>query len=205
PVKAWIPHRNDRLNTLMRLEGRGTWWTKGCTQCHEENPTWRCEDCFGGRLLCTSCVIENHRDEPLHLLQVIFDGFFHPRTVRDLGLVYQIGHPPGETCDWVRLTRAGKDFVVLHNNGIHVIDIEFCGCAGAPSEVDQLLNIGWYPATSKEPGTAASLCLLRRFHKLNLQARVTAYDFYNTLQLLTNGSGLKKPPVRLRPVLKLTY
>ncbi|KAJ7794870.1 hypothetical protein B0H14DRAFT_2276544, partial [Mycena olivaceomarginata] len=39
--------------------------------------------------------------------------------------------------------------------------------------------------------------LLRRFHKLNLQARVPAYDFYNTLVILTNAAGSKKLPNRL--------
>jgi hypothetical protein len=95
----------------------------------------------------------------------------------------------------VHLTPPVKDFVVLHDNGIHVIDIEFCNCEGSPSQVDQLINIGWFPATSLSPATAASLSLLRRFHALNLQARVPAYDFYNALVLLRHGSGIKKPPV----------
>ncbi|KAJ7727865.1 hypothetical protein B0H14DRAFT_3518738 [Mycena olivaceomarginata] len=89
------------------------------------------------------------------------------------------------------------DFVVLHDNGIHVLNIDFCCCAGAPSEVAQLLNIGWFPATHKDPSTAATLGMLRCFHKLNLQARLPAYDYYNTLLLLSNGAGLKKVPNRL--------
>ncbi|KAJ7809582.1 hypothetical protein B0H14DRAFT_1497584, partial [Mycena olivaceomarginata] len=88
-------------------------------------------------------------------------------------------------------------FVVLDNNGIHVIDIDFCSCPNSPSDVAQLLNIGWYPATFKNPSTAATLGLLRRFHTLNLQAQVPAYDFYNSLVLLTNGSELKTIPNRL--------
>ncbi|KAF8176874.1 hypothetical protein K438DRAFT_1588036 [Mycena galopus ATCC 62051] len=197
PVKSWIPHRDDILDGLIRLEGRGIWWTEGCSRCREPNAAWRCEDCFGGRLLCTSCIMEKHRNEPLHLLQEWEDGFFQPRTTRALGLRYQLGHSRGEECPWVRLTHSRKDFVVLHNNGIHVIDVDFCGCSNAPKEVDQLLNIGWYPATSREPSTAASLSLLRRFHKLNLQARVPAYDFYNTLVQLTNAAGLNTLPNRL--------
>ncbi|KAF7375071.1 CxC2 domain-containing protein [Mycena sanguinolenta] len=88
-------------------------------------------------------------------------------------------------------------FVVLHNNGIHVINLDFCSCPNSPTHVDQLLNIGWYPATHDSPATAATLSLLRRFHLLNLQARVAAYDFYNTLVVLGNGSGLGNPPNRL--------
>jgi hypothetical protein len=86
--------------------------------------------------------------------------------------------------------------VVLHDNGIHVLDVDFCCCTDAPSHVAQLLNIGWFPATHKDPSTAATLSMLRRFHKLNLQARLPAYDFYNTLVILSDGAGLRKPPVR---------
>jgi hypothetical protein len=125
------------------------------------------------------------------------DGFFHPRTPRDLGLTYQLGHFSGEECEFGRLNLPVKGFTVLHNNGIHVVDINFCGCPEAPRLADQLLDIGWYPATTKDPSTAATVSLLRHFHKLNLQARVTAYDFYNALLLLTNAAGLKKIPVRV--------
>ncbi|KAJ7839467.1 hypothetical protein B0H14DRAFT_2309591, partial [Mycena olivaceomarginata] len=60
---------------------------------------------------------------------------------------------------------------VLHNNGIHMLNVDFCLCTGAPSELDQLINVGWYPATHKEPSTAATISPLRHFHKLILQAR----------------------------------
>ncbi|KAJ7486367.1 hypothetical protein B0H11DRAFT_1721743 [Mycena galericulata] len=190
---------------LLRLKGRGAWWSNGCARCGDRTPNWRCQDCFGNRMLCTACMIEKHRDEPLHLFEEWEEDYFHPRTTRDLGLRFQIGHPAGQDCPFVHLARptkkkkheVEKGFVVLHDNAIHILDVDFCGCPGSPSEADQLFNIGWYPATPKEPSTAATLSLLRRFHKLNLQARLPAYDFYNTLVLLTNAAGLIKVPNRL--------
>ncbi|KAJ7821558.1 hypothetical protein B0H14DRAFT_3471465 [Mycena olivaceomarginata] len=107
-----------------------------------------------------------------------------------------IGHPFGEDCPFNYLGQS-RTFVVLHNNGIHTLDVDFCSCRGAPCEVDQLLNVGWYPATHQNPSTAATVSLLRRFHKLNLQARLPAYDFYNTLVLLTNATHSKMVPNRL--------
>ncbi|KAJ7118695.1 hypothetical protein C8R43DRAFT_1091016 [Mycena crocata] len=196
-VKAWIPLRDSYADAMMKQQGRGPWWQKGCAHCGEADPQWRCEDCFANRLLCASCVVERHRDEPLHFLQEWEDGFFHGRTLKDLNIRYQIGHWAGEACPLVHLSSGLKGFVVLHDNGIHTVDIDFCNCEGAPSDVDQLINIGWFPATSKEPSTAATFSLLRRFHLLNLQARVPAYDFYNTLVLLRNGAGLTKLPSRL--------
>jgi hypothetical protein len=126
--------------------------------------------------------------------QVWEDNYFQGRTTRDLKIRYQIGHPLGEDCPLGYLNST-RGFVVLHDNGIHVLDIDFCCCAGAPSEVAQLLNVGWFPATHKDPSTAATLGMLQRFHKLNLQARLPAYDYYNTLLLLSNGAGLKNVPV----------
>ncbi|KAJ7815837.1 hypothetical protein B0H13DRAFT_2242544 [Mycena leptocephala] len=194
---TWIPSRDISLDGLLRQEGRGAWWMRGCAQCQESNPSWRCEDCFGGRLLCIACVTDKHQDEPLHILQEWQGGFFRPRTTRDLGLTYQLGHLPREECEFGRLTLPVKGFTVLHNNGIHIVDINFCGCPGAARPLDQLLDVGWYPATTKDPSTAATISLLRRFHKMNLQAHLPAYDFYNALVLLTNGAGLRKIPNRL--------
>jgi predicted nucleic acid-binding Zn finger protein len=197
------------LDGLFQLKGRA-WWSNGCVVCKHPNATWRCQDCFGNRLLCGACVVEKHRDEPLHFLEVSSDvvlgnlltsvqewedGYFQFRTIKDdLKLTYQIGHPLGEDCKSNYLGRT-RSIVVLDNNGIHVVNVDFCSCPGAPSEVAQLLNIGWYPATHTEPSTAATVSLLRRFHKLNLQAQVPAYDFYNTLVILTNTAGSKKLPV----------
>ncbi|KAJ7749127.1 hypothetical protein B0H16DRAFT_1319479, partial [Mycena metata] len=190
----WIPKRDQYADALIQREGRGPWWSEGCAGCDTPSPTWRCEDCFGNRMLCRACVTQRHRDEPLHILQEWQDGFFHSRGSKDLGLRFQIGHRKGEDCPLVPLTPV-NDFVVLDNNGIHEINIDFCGCLGAPCQVAQLLNVGWYPATSKDPQTVATLSLLRRFHTLNLQARLPAYDFYNSLALLRNGSGLRATPV----------
>jgi hypothetical protein len=85
--------------------------------------------------------------------------------------------------------------VILDNNGIHQVSADFCGCIGAPSSVHQLVNIGWFPATLKEPETCATLSVLRRFHTLNLQARLPAYDFYSALEVLSDRAGMKKIPV----------
>ncbi|KAJ7191702.1 hypothetical protein GGX14DRAFT_537830 [Mycena pura] len=156
---------------------------------------YRCQDCFAGRLFCAKCIVERHRDEPLHIIQKWEDGWFQPCALKSLapGLRYQIGHPPGEECDF----RDGpKKIVVIDNNAIHQLSIDFCGCIDAPSKVEQLINVGWFPATVKEPETCATLSILRRFHALNLQGRVPAYDFYSALEVLSDGAGIRDLPDR---------
>ncbi|KAJ7846077.1 hypothetical protein B0H14DRAFT_2584366 [Mycena olivaceomarginata] len=143
PIKTWIPCRDDYCDTLLKLKGRSPWWSEGCAICKEANPTWRCEDCFGNRLLCQVCIVEKHKDEPLHQFQEWEGGYFHSRTTQDLGLHYQIGHPFSADCPFNYLGGPSKSFVVLHNNGIHTINVDFCCCLQVPSEVNQLLNVGY--------------------------------------------------------------
>ncbi|KAJ6448048.1 hypothetical protein C8R47DRAFT_971630 [Mycena vitilis] len=189
--------RNAFQDALLRREGRGPWWSKGCASagCLEIKGEFRCEDCFGGRLLCHNCIVERHRDEPLHLLQRWEGGRFKPCPLRTIApdLRFQIGHPPGEECDFCD---GPHQFVVIDNNGIHETAVDFCGCIGAVSVNDQLLNIGWFPATTKSPETCATLSVLRRFHTLNLQGRVPAYDFYGALQVLSDRAGMRDVPDR---------
>ncbi|KAJ7183998.1 hypothetical protein B0H12DRAFT_1040508, partial [Mycena haematopus] len=189
----FIPLRNAFQDALLRREGRGPWWTKGCMQdgCIEPNALYRCEDCFGSRVLCGRCIVDRHRDEPLHIKWT--DQYFQPCMLSSLDpyLRFQLGHPPGESCDF----RQARTMVVLENNGIHEVKVDLCGCLGAPSIIDQLMNIGWFPATVKEPETCATLSLLRRFHTLNLQGRVPAYDFYNALEVLSDRAGMRDLPV----------
>ncbi|KAJ7439837.1 hypothetical protein FB451DRAFT_1344179 [Mycena latifolia] len=195
-TKKKKPPRNLESDGLLRREGRGPWWAKGCMApgCLDLAAEYRCEDCFGGRLLCKSCMVDRHRDEPLHIIQRWLDEYFQPCSLGTLdpGLRSEIGHPPGEECDF----RKHQKFVMLDNNAIHKLEVDFCGCLGSPSVRDQLLNIGWFPATTKEPETAATLLLLRRFHALNLQGRVPAYDFYNALEVLSECAGMIEVPDR---------
>ncbi|KAJ7185969.1 hypothetical protein C8R46DRAFT_880838 [Mycena filopes] len=193
----FIPKRNEFQDGLLRREGRGPWWSKGCMSptCLEMAADYRCEDCFGGRLLCKSCIVERHRDEPLHLLQKWTDRYFQPCSLAKIapGLRYQIGHPPGEDCGY---SNGPHKFVIMDNNAIHKVTVDFCGCIGADSVNDQLLNIGWFPATVKQLETCTTISLLRRFHTLNLQGRVPAYDFYNSLEVLSDRAGMVDVPDR---------
>lgn len=122
---------------------------------------------------------------------------FQRTTLRDEGLVIQLGHPPGEACACYTTV---NEFVVLHVNGIHVLPVRFCACDkvhthGSPRQ--QLLRRQWFPATFEQPQTSATLRLLEHFHLQTLQGKVTIYDYYSALQKLTDNTGLLKVPVRI--------
>ncbi|KAJ7017384.1 hypothetical protein C8F04DRAFT_1200656 [Mycena alexandri] len=115
---------------------------------------------------------------------------FVPTSLKALGLHVQFGHPPGEPCD--SPTPAHTDFIVLEENGIHEVTVDYCGCersadAGPPDI--QLLRGGWYPASEKRPQTCMTLNALNHFHVQTLQAKTTMYDYYQTLEKLTRNDG----------------
>jgi hypothetical protein len=71
PLKAWIPHRDAYLYTLLELDGPGSHLITHCHGCNAAaDDLIRCVDCFGGFLYCGACTISNHHATPLHCLEV---------------------------------------------------------------------------------------------------------------------------------------
>ncbi|KAJ7898154.1 hypothetical protein B0H14DRAFT_3080805 [Mycena olivaceomarginata] len=158
---------------------------------------------FGGVLLCKACVVDKHVELPLHVIYEWNGIFFTKSLLRDAGLHIQFSHLPRERCAHPQPGNAG--FVVLHDNGIHTVNIDFCGCDSAmrADPYIQLLRAGWYPATDERPQTAVTFSILDTFYLHTLQAKTTAYDFYAVLERLTDATGLK-PPNRYQVFLRMT-
>lgn len=93
-----------------------------------------------------------------------------------------------------------KEFVVLHTNGIHHVSVDYCGCTPT---VDipkvpiwtQLIRVGWYPATTIDPQTCATFDLMKSFHLLSLQGKISHYHYYKALHYRTENSGILHVPV----------
>jgi CxC2 like cysteine cluster associated with KDZ transposases len=128
--------------------------------------------------------------------------FFQRTTLRDQGLRIQLGHAYNRACP-TRLA-AHSNFRVIHSNGIHHVAIDQCRCQNVDLHV-QLLRIGWWPATPLDPKSAATFEVLRHFHLLNLQGKVTGYSFYQALEYQTDNTGLDPPPVCPALILPLHY
>jgi hypothetical protein len=109
---------------------------------------------------------------------------------------YQLGHPSGESCLTAAQTRGS--FTVIHTNGIHTVNVRFCGClkqgiTDSEKPVDkqvQLLEIGWWPATCLDPRSAVTFDVLKQFQLLNLHGSLAALEYYRALHDLTDGDGL---------------
>lgn len=57
----------------------------------------------------------------------------------------------------------------------------------------------WWPASTEKPRSAATFQLLKQFQTLSLQGKLAVYDYYKSLELVTDGSGLDKIPVSYCP------
>lgn len=119
--------------------------------------------------------------------------YFEPTTLQAVGLVFQLGHPPGQCCPAPAL--APRSFLVIDTNGFHPVTVQYCQCSGEAQtgiRIQQLLRNKLYPATLDDPSMCCTFDTLNTFHLLTLQSKITAYDFYLTLQKLTDCVGLSK-------------
>lgn len=79
-------------------------------------------------------------------------------------------------------------------SGVHAVCVRFCRCRFLGEDI-QLLRYRWYPATSTKPQTVFTLDLLNTFHLLTLQGKLSAYDFYLSIERKTNNAGTLDIPV----------
>ncbi|KAJ7888644.1 hypothetical protein B0H14DRAFT_2562220 [Mycena olivaceomarginata] len=124
-----------------------------------------------------------------------FSTYFVRRSLKDLGLVIQLGHPAGTSCP--NSTKAHKDFVLIDVTGVHEIALNYCLCDSNIKERQQLMRVCWWPATARAPQTCATFAVVRLFRTLNCLGKVSAHDFLKSLELLTNNDGLVPVPLRL--------
>ncbi|KAJ7022824.1 hypothetical protein C8F04DRAFT_970935 [Mycena alexandri] len=159
---------------------------------------FRCGKC-GVFLQCKECCLERHILTPLHFLEEWTGEFWTRTTLKDLGLIYQLGHE-GRRCKFPQ--PFVRSLTVIDITGIHEIRYRFCACSRSDNTTNlkQLLRNAWYPASFTDPDTCATFKVLDMFRLLNVVANVNGRDFVTTLERLTDATaktGLRWMP-RLR-------
>jgi hypothetical protein len=163
-----------------------------CTSCNSTNfPLYRCRSCQTTGLYCSSCTVKWHSRHPLHQLEEWTGTFFRKARLADLGLRVQLGHR-GSACPAPQKSR--RKFCVIHSNGFHSLDVDFCGCPSAPLPFIQIIHFRWFPTSFQFPQTGITFEALNLFHLLTLQGKLTAYDFYYSMVYLTDNYGLSNRP-----------
>lgn len=120
---------------------------------------------------------------------------FERVSLRSLGLKLQLNHA-GLHCQCP--VSSHVDLVVLHTNGIHSVNIQYCGCSRAIPQHLQLLRRRLYPGSQITVKTCATFSLLRQFHKLAWTTKASTYDFYRALEKSTCNTGLNTPKSRYK-------
>ncbi|KAJ7496076.1 hypothetical protein B0H11DRAFT_1716264 [Mycena galericulata] len=148
---------------------------------------FRCVDC-GEFLQCQECCIARHQLTPLHLLEEWTGDFWTATTLRQLGLVYQLGHQ-GRPC--AVPVPAVRSMVVLDTNGIHRVSYRYCGCnqGRGVRNLSQLMRNAWYPASLTDPTTCATYKVLEMFRLMTVIGNVNARDFVTALERRTDALG----------------
>ncbi|KAI0746139.1 hypothetical protein C8Q76DRAFT_604722, partial [Earliella scabrosa] len=57
------------------------------------------------------------------------------------------------------------------------------------AEWRQLIALGWFPATMDRPATVFTFRLLKTFQELNFQGKTNLYDYWKTIERITDNSG----------------
>ncbi|KAK7020260.1 hypothetical protein VNI00_017752 [Paramarasmius palmivorus] len=117
-------------------------------------------------------------------------SFFERATLKDLGLVVQLGHSDGSSCSLRDMARSG--FVVVDVDSIQEVSISYCACRSEEivgQKWQQLIRHELFPGSVEEPYTAFTFRVLSLFHALTLKGKINLYDFYYGIELRSNGGG----------------
>ena len=93
--------------------------------------------------------------------------------------------------------RNDRMVVVVDIEGIHELPFTFCVCPNAPTDDIQLLDLGYYPASSTRPKTVFTKRLLDNFLLANQECKTSPRNYYNKLRRTTNPSLPHMVPVRI--------
>jgi hypothetical protein len=156
---------------------------------------FRCPECGCADMMCGNCIVKMHPHQLFHHVEVWEGSGFRRTPLIDLGHELHLCHG-GRRCPHGSYQAKGQKVVIVDTNGIHNVQVFFCGCHEAPSHHLQLIGEHLFPATLDRPQTAFTFAVLHNFHVHNLVSKKTAQDYYRALQKLTDSAFPSKVPVR---------
>ncbi|KAE9398541.1 hypothetical protein BT96DRAFT_821787, partial [Gymnopus androsaceus JB14] len=154
-----------------------------------------CCNCYTPELYCEDCMTDCHAYMPFHRLERWNSEFFK-RTLEDCGMILELGgHTKEKPCLMVSIASL-ENLTVVNKNGIQDITVWYCSCHLAGTWRQQLLRARLWPATLSNPKTAVTFDCLEHFQMLNLMRKTSGSEFYETLERVTDNTGMKVPVVR---------
>jgi len=62
---AWLQIRDSQLDELLRHDGKAD-LSVTCVCCKKTSASYKCKNCFGPKVFCLPCLLEEHACHPLH-------------------------------------------------------------------------------------------------------------------------------------------
>ena len=128
-----------------------------------------------------------HRNHPLHWVEVWNGHYFEHRDLSQLGFVIYLGHG-GHRCHNRATNSTSTAFVILHTNGVHHCKVEYCQCLGARPRTSQLMRADYFPATLERTETAFTFEILDDYILDSEISKKSAQDFLRRIVRRTCGA-----------------
>ncbi|KAI6002338.1 hypothetical protein F5J12DRAFT_784056 [Pisolithus orientalis] len=202
-LQQWLLHQWHHLAILLDMEAPPE--PRDCILCGADGIFW-----------CTEVEQWN-------------GTFFEESSLQLAGLVLHVGHggkhcPAGgcsndevtteEEDDWEDVDQDGcppnlqapknqSCLIVMHTNGIHYCNVQYCRCPGAEDSHIQLMQAGMFPATTKATRTAFTFQVLNDFVWDNVECGTSAMNFYSKLHHITSNAFPHLVPARYRELLRV--
>ncbi|KAG2115167.1 uncharacterized protein F5147DRAFT_743666 [Suillus discolor] len=192
PITLWLPECKTYLDELIFLEGCSKSAGQLCS-CGALSISFRCQDCLLPLLSCCAYILQSHLNMPFHRIEEWNNGFH-----------IQLGHRPGEKCCHPK-SAFDDDFIIIKIHGIHEVSLDFCGCKHEASHYKQLLQAHLFPAIATDPRTTATFGILKFFHLLSFESKVSAYEFYHSLAHQHDNTGITPIRDRYSIFLRIIY
>jgi len=159
---------------------------------------YRCRDCHGRKMHCRDCCVQAHSQHPFHRLEVwVRENLYREGTLGDkeLDFTLNMGHG-GKTCPRAQ----GNSNVIFGDvNGFFSLRVSWCECVKKEGNErwQQLLQMGYVPASFIRPQTAFSMKLFDRVHLELMEGHCSLKAAYAILNRLTDPNRPERVDVGL--------
>ncbi|TFK81877.1 hypothetical protein K466DRAFT_578390 [Polyporus arcularius HHB13444] len=152
-----------------------------------EAAPYRCVECDCSAPRCKTCMCDAHQHAWFHYIEAWTGEYFKRYDLVSLGLVIHLGHR-GQRCPHLSDHTEPSNMVVVHTNGVHNCRIHYCHCPDYPDHVSQLLRARVWPHTLDSPHTTFTVALLRAWHQLWLNAKISGLHFMRAIARYTDNA-----------------
>lgn len=169
-----------------------------CWTCEAATTLYKCADCLHQVASCASCMCAQHTNLPSHRFKRWTGRYFEDVPAADLGYVFNLGHG-GSHC----ALATQRTFTLGDTNGLHEVQIRFCRHPGRGDFARQLLKASIYPCSDIQPASGFTFSMLRQFHLLSTEAKLSSQRYYNVLSALTNNIFPHLVPPRYKEFMRV--